>query len=136
MRNREDGITILEVLVAAFLIGLAIVPLVQLYPRIVGYAGSNLNTLLSAAAIRKAEEIITLMRPSGTSSTAVLSGTAACTDVPNCLLVWTITTEASSSLGGWRNSVSVVACQDTDLNNICEAGEPQVRYDTKVTSRP
>ncbi len=136
MRNREDGVALLEVLVAAFLIGLALVPLLQLYPRTVGYTVSNLNTLLSAAAIRKAEEIITRMRPSGTSSTAVLSGTAACTDVPNCLLVWTITTEASSTQGGWLNDVSVVACQDTDLNNICEAGEPQVRYDTKGTSRP
>jgi len=136
VRNREDGVTILEVLVAAFLIGLALVPLVQLYPRTIGYTGSNLDTLLSAAAIRKAEEIITRMRPSGTSSTAVASGTAACTDVPNCLLVWTITTEASSTLGGWLNDISVVACQDTDLNNICEAGESQVRYDAKVTSRP
>ncbi len=136
MRNREDGVALLEVLVAAFLIGLALVPLLQLYPRTVGYTVSNLDTTLSAAAKRKAEEIITRMRPSGSSSTVVPSGTAACTDVPNCLLVWTITTEASSTLGGWLNDVSVVACQDTDLNNICEAGEPQVRYDTKGTSRP
>ncbi len=134
MTDHEDGDTLPEVLVATFLIGLALVPLLQLYPRTVGYNSSKLNALLSYAAIGKAEEIITLMRPSG--STASPSGTAACTAVPNCLLVWTTTTEASSTLGGWLKDVSVVACQDQDLNNICEASEPQVRYDAKVTSRP
>lgn len=136
MRAHEDGISLPEILVAALLIGLALVPLLKLYPGTLGYNVSTLNSILSAAAIRKSEELIALMRVRGATTPA--SGQVTCTDVPNCLLVWTITTEASSIAAGvgWLNDLSVVACQDQDTNNICDAGEPQVRYDTKITSRP
>lgn len=68
----------------------------------------------------------------------VASGTAACTDLPNCRLVWTIATELSSGTPGVGSlqTVQVVACQDTNGNSACDAGEKQVRYDAKVTTRP
>jgi len=66
------------------------------------------------------------------------SGNAACTDLPDCRLVWNTTTEQSSGIAGVGRlyRVSVVACRDTNGNRRCGAGEPQVRYDTKVTMRP
>ncbi len=74
----------------------------------------------------------------GGGAAAAASGTAACADVPSCLLVWTIATDPAQSgtIGGWLQDVTVVACQDTNGNNVCDAGEPQVRYDAKITSRP
>ncbi len=136
MSGHEDGISFPELLVAALLIGLVLIPLLQIYPRTLGYNVSKLDTILSAAAIRKAEELTALMRVRGASPPA--NGSAACSDIPNCLLVWTITTELSSAVPGvgWLADVTVVACQDQDRNNICDAGEPQVRYDGKGTSRP
>ncbi len=136
MRHCEDGVSLVEILVAAFLIGIAIVPLVQLYPGSLGSNVSQTDVVLSAAAIRKTEEIITLLRVRGTSVTP--TGTATCADLPNCLLVWTATTELSGSVTGvgWLQDVTVTACQDTNGNNMCDPGERQVRYDTKVTSRP
>ncbi len=67
---------------------------------------------------------------------AATSGTAACTDVPNCRLVWTIATELSSAVPGTLKTVNVLACQDDNGNSACDGGERTVRYDTKVTSRP
>ncbi len=66
------------------------------------------------------------------------SGNAVCSDLPNCRLVWTTATEASSTTEGVGrlSTVNVVACQDTNGNSACDAGERQVRYDAKVTSRP
>ncbi len=68
-------------------------------------------------------------------------GTAACPDLPNCRLVWTTACDTSVVAvtvrgGGGLRTVSVIACQDTDGNAICDSGERQVRYDAKVTSRP
>lgn len=67
---------------------------------------------------------------------AVASGNAACTDLPDCRLVWTIATELSGATAGTLTTVQVVACQDTNANSACDAGERQARYDAKVTSRP
>lgn len=136
MIGREDGVTLPELLVASLLIGLTLMPLLQLIPLTLGSNVSNYEVVLSAAAIRKMEEVITLLRVSGTSVSP--TGTAACADLPNCLLVWTTTTELSSGASGvgWLKRVTVTACQDTNRNNICDPGERQVRYDTKVTFRP
>ncbi|MGH2372412.1 MAG: type IV pilus modification PilV family protein [bacterium] len=66
------------------------------------------------------------------------NGSATCTDLPNCLLVWTTTTELSSATEGigTLSTLNVVACQDTNGNSACDAVERQVRYDAKVTTRP
>lgn len=66
------------------------------------------------------------------------SGNAACADVPDCRLQWTTATEQSSGTAGVGRleQVSVVACRDTNRNRRCDAGEPQVRYATKATTRP
>ena len=136
MKGHEAGISLPELMVATFLIGLALIPLLRLYPATLGYNVSNDDMILSFAAIRKAEEVISLMRVRGTSVSP--SGTATCPDLPNCLLVWTTTTEASSSTSGvgWLKDVTVVACKDLNSDNSCDPGEPQVLYATKVTSRP
>ena len=73
---------------------------------------------------------------SPTGGSAPTSGSATCTDLPNCLLVWTIATELSSAVPGTLKTLNVVACQDTNGNSACDSGERQVRYDAKVTSRP
>ncbi len=74
----------------------------------------------------------------GTVPVGATTGTATCTDLPNCLLVWTITTELSSTVlaVGTLQTLNVVACQDTNGNSACDAGERQVRYDAKITSHP
>ncbi len=66
------------------------------------------------------------------------SGRAACTDLPNCRLVWTIATELSSATSGVgrRDRLNVVACRDANGNAVCNTGERQVRYDAKITTRP
>jgi hypothetical protein len=68
-------------------------------------------------------------------------GTAACPDLPTCRLVWTTACDTSVAAvtvqrAGALRTVSVVACEDTDGNAICDSSERQVRYDAKVTSRP
>jgi len=67
-----------------------------------------------------------------------MSGASACTGLPNCRLVWTVATEASSATSGVgrRDTLSVVACRDANANNRCNTGELQVRYDAKITTRP
>lgn len=74
----------------------------------------------------------------GTVPVGAASGTATCTDVPNCLLVWTIATELSSTVRAVEQlrTLNVTACQDTNGNSACDSGERQVRYDAKITSHP
>lgn len=74
----------------------------------------------------------------GTVPVGSASGTATCTDLPACLLVWTTTIELSSTTRavGQLQRLNVVACQDTNGNSACDAGERQVRYDAKITSHP
>ncbi len=137
MRGHEDGVSLIELLAAAFLISIAIVPILTLYPNTLGInRETEYGMILSTVALRKMEENINLMRPSG--SVANPNGTATCTDLPNCLLVWTTTTELSSATQGigTLKTLNVVACQDTNGNSACDAGERQVRYDAKITSRP
>ncbi len=52
-----------EILVAALLIGIALVPLLQLYPGTLGFnLESDFDMRLSAAAVRKMEEVINILR--------------------------------------------------------------------------
>ncbi len=99
-----------------------------------GDAGTGMAWSLSASAtwIALAVEL------RGVVSTGTPSGTAPCNDLPNCLLVWTRTTEISSTVpgAGSLKDLSVVACQDLNNDNACESGEPQVRYDSKITTHP
>lgn len=134
MNENESGVTFLEVIVAAFLISLAIIPLMQLLPRSLDATVSSYEVVLSAAATRRTEQIIALLR----TSTSVGNGSMTCTDLPNCLITWTTTVELSNpdpSIGSLTR-VRVTACQDVNQNNVCDPGERQVRYDTKVTTRP
>ena len=134
----EEGISLPEILVAVLLIGIALVPLLELYPGTLSIdVESEIDMVLSAAVVRKMEEIINRLRPPGAID-SVASGAEACTDLPNCRLTWTITTELSSAVTGvgQLKTLGVVACQDTNANTACDTGERQVRYDAKVTSRP
>jgi prepilin-type N-terminal cleavage/methylation domain-containing protein len=134
--RREAGFSLVEVLVAALLIGVALVPLMQLFPGLIQQDQSDETiTRLGTVAVRQMESTITQLRITGGS---VASGSATCTDLAQCLVVWTVTTEASSATQGVGSlvDVAVTACVDTNSNSACDATESQVRYDAKVTSRP
>ena len=132
----ESGLTLIEVLVAALLLAGALVPLMQLYPGLVQKNQQDETTMrLGTVVVRQMESILTNLRGSITS---VSSGSASCSDLPACLVQWTIATEASSATQGVGQLVDVtaIACVDSNSNGVCDAGETQVRYDAKVTSRP
>jgi prepilin-type N-terminal cleavage/methylation domain-containing protein len=134
--RREAGFSLVEVLVAALLIGVALVPLMQLFPGLIQQDQSDETiTRLGTVAVRQMESTITQLRNTGGS---VASGSAVCTDLPQCLVVWTVTTEASSATQGVGSlvDVTVTACVDANANSACDATESQVRDDAKVTSRP
>jgi prepilin-type N-terminal cleavage/methylation domain-containing protein len=132
----QAGFSIIEVLVAALLIGVALVPLMQMYPGLLEEDQvDDVTVQLGAVAVRQTESLINTLR--GDIGGAA-SGSTTCPDFPGCLLVWTITTEASSGIPGVGRlvDVSVTACADTNGNGVCDPGETQVRQDAKVTSRP
>jgi Tfp pilus assembly protein PilV len=136
MTRTEQGFSLVEALVAALIIGVAVVPLLRLVPGIIGpgqISGDELR--LGAAATRKSEELIHRMRA---SIAGVVSGAEACPDLPNCRIEWTVTIEQTSAITGVGSlrTLATVACQDSDVSGSCDAGEPRVRFDTKVTSRP
>jgi len=134
--RREAGFSLVEVLVAALLIAVALVPLMQLFPGLISQDQSDeMITRLGTVAVRQMESTITTLRNTGGS---VASGSAVCTDLSQCLLVWTVTTEASSATQGVGSlvDVAVTACVDANANSACDATESQVRFDAKVTSRP
>ncbi len=136
MKRGEAGFTLVELLVAALILGVAIIPLLQVMPSVFAPAQiTEMDLRLSAAATRKTEEITGRLRADINS---VASGAEACADLPGCRLQWTIATELSSvspGVGSLR-TIAVTACQDANANSACDTGEAQVRYDTKVTSRP
>lgn len=132
----QAGFTAVEVLVAALLIGVALVPLMQMFPGLLEDDQTDDVTLqLSTVAVRQMESLINTLRG---DVAGAQSGSASCPDVPACLVVWTITTEASSGAPGVGAlvDISVIACADTNGNGVCDPGETQVEEDAKVTSRP
>ena len=100
-----------------------------------GSAGNDMNWSVTAASDSWVAIIVEVR---GAAVVGSSSGTAACSDLPNCLLVWTTTTELSSATSGVGrlDQVNVVACQDSNASSTCDTGERQVRYDAKVTTRP
>jgi len=132
----DAGLTLIEVLVAALLIGVALLPLMQLYPQIME-ADQDVETSMrvGTAAGRKMEELLHRLRA---DITAVTSGTEACSDLPSCRVEWTITTGASSGTPGVGSlrTITVTSCVDGNGNAACETAELPVHYDAKVTSRP
>lgn len=136
MRCAQAGFTTTELLVAALILGVALIPLLQVVPGTLAPAQvSETDLRLSAAATRKTEEIINRLRADITS---VTTGSEACADLTGCRLQWTIATELSSNTQGVGSlrTVATIACRDANANSTCDADEAQVRFDTKVTSRP
>jgi prepilin-type N-terminal cleavage/methylation domain-containing protein len=134
--SREAGFSMIEVLVATLIISVALVPLMQLFPGLLEQDMSDETMMrLGTVAVRQMESFTDSLRGNINS---VTSGSAACPDLPQCRLVWTIAIEASSAVQGVGSlvDVSVTACVDANGNGVCDAGEAQVRYDAKVTSRP
>lgn len=132
----EAGFSLVEVLAAALIISVALVPLMQLYPGLLEGGQTDETTMrLGTVAVGQMESLINTLRGNIAGAT---SGSVTCADVPQCLVVWTITTEASSATQGVGSlvDVSVIACVDADNNGTCDAGELQVQDDAKVTSRP
>ncbi len=136
MTRAEAGVTLIELLVAILLIGIAIMPLLQLIPgTLAPIQVSDSELHLAAVSARKSEEIINRLR---SNINGVVTGAEVCTDLPDCRVEWTITTEQSSAVTGVGalKTLATVACVDRNANALCDATEDQVRYDTKVTSRP
>jgi prepilin-type N-terminal cleavage/methylation domain-containing protein len=134
--TREAGFSLIEVLVATLLISVALVPLMQLFPGLLEQDVSDETMMrLGTVAVRQMESFTNSLRGNINS---VASGSAACPDLPQCRLVWTTAIESSSAVQGVGSlvDVSVTACVDANGNGVCDAGEAQVRYDAKVTSRP
>lgn len=135
--RRDEGVSLIEVLVAVTLISLALIPLMQLYPPALDAdREAETGMRLGTVAARKLEDII---RPLRNDITSVVSGSESCAaDLPTCWLEWTVTTEASSATTGVGVlvAVSVIACLDGNADLSCGAGEQQARNDAKVTSRP
>ncbi len=131
----ERGVTLVEVLVATLLIALALAPLMQLYPGLLeADQEAEVEMRVGTAAARQLETLIVQLR----GSAAVASGSAACPDLPNCRLEWTVATESSSTSAGvgLLRTVGVVGCFDADASASCGAGEVQVQFNAKVTTRP
>ena len=132
----DAGVSLIEVLVASLLIGLALVPLMELFPGLLEQdAEAERAMRLGTVAAGKMEEILAALR---NDISSVSSGGEACSDLPNCRVEWTVTTETSSATQGVGSLeiVAVTACQDGDGSLSCDPGEAQVRYDAKTTSRP
>jgi prepilin-type N-terminal cleavage/methylation domain-containing protein len=135
-RAGERGVSLVEMLVATAIVGVALIPLLQIVPAAMApIQVSDAEVRLAAAATRKTEELINRLR---FNITGVTSGAESCSDISRCLLEWTIATEQSSPTPGVGSLVTldVVACRDADADATCEPTEDQVRYATKATSRP
>jgi len=136
MRRAEAGVTLIELLVAVMLVSIAVMPLLQFVPgTLAPIQVSDSELRLAAVSTRKGEEIINRLR---FNINSVSTGAEICTDLPNCRLEWTIATEQSSGTTnvGSLKTIAIVACRDLNANSACDASEDQVRYETKVTSRP
>jgi prepilin-type N-terminal cleavage/methylation domain-containing protein len=136
--SREGGFSLIEVLVATLILGLSIVPLMQLFPGLVNTAQDDeITTRLGTVAARQMEAVTTSLHANITSL-GFGTTSAACADLPQCLVQSTITSEASSATPGVGQLVDirVIACADANGNNTCDPGERQVEYDAKITSRP
>jgi prepilin-type N-terminal cleavage/methylation domain-containing protein len=130
------GFSLIEVAVATLIVAVALVPLVQLFPALIGEGATNETMLqLDAAAVRQMESLVLATQ---VNAGAVASGTTGCPDVPKCLLTWSATQEPASGAPGVGvlMDLSVTACVDANGNGTCDPGESQVRYDAKATSRP
>jgi prepilin-type N-terminal cleavage/methylation domain-containing protein len=135
-RAPQAGVSLVELLVAMAIIGVALIPLLQIVPSAMAPIQiSDVEVRLGTAGTRKTEELINRLRSNIAGSA---SGAESCSDLSRCRLEWTIAAEQSSPTPGVGSlvTVDVVACRDADADNACEAAEDQVRYATKVTSRP
>jgi len=136
MSHNQRGFSLIEVLVAVLIIGVAVIPLMQLIPGIIGPGEASAEELrLGAVGVRKTEELINGLRANINS---VTTGKEACPDFTNCYTEWQISTEASESIAGVGSLVTIAttACRDLQGDLDCDQTDPQVRFDTKVTSRP
>ncbi len=140
---RQEGHTLLEVLVSVLLLAIALVPLLELYPSLLRANESDRDlSVLSATASGRLEELRQELLLKGSAETGPGSGPCpppADPDnyfPPNCLLQWGVTSFRTDPVSGWLGDAWVVACVDRDSSGSCDQGEPQVRYDKRVTSRP
>jgi type II secretory pathway pseudopilin PulG len=130
----QRGATLLEVVVSVLLLAVALVPLLQLYPPLLSAGTAREEaTLLGAAASGKLEELAQGLRG---GAVGVGTGTESCAAPAGCRLSYGVQQVAVDPLGGWLRHAWVVACVDSNGNGACDPGEAQVRYETRVTSRP
>jgi prepilin-type N-terminal cleavage/methylation domain-containing protein len=132
----QSGVTLVELVVAMAIIGVALVPLLQMLPATLApIQVSDSEVRLAAASARKTEELVNRLRA---DIAGAASGAETCTDLPGCRLEWTVATEATHAAPGVGSlvTVQVVACRDASGTGACALAADQVRYATKVTSRP
>jgi type II secretory pathway component PulJ len=130
----QEGHTLLEVVLSVLLLAVALVPLLQLYPALLsGNRAYQESALLAVAASGKLEELAQGLRG---GSVGAATGSEACPAPVGCRLVWTVQDLQTHPTAGWLRHVSVVACSDANSSGTCDPGEVQVRYETRVTSRP
>lgn len=130
---KQAGQVLLEVLVSVLLLGIALAPLMGLYPSLLSTQEAQRDAVvLGHVAAGKLEEVAQGLRG---GSGVVGAGSEPCSALPRCRLQWRVYGVGSDPVAGWLRHVEVVACVDRDASGSCEPGETSVRYDTRATSR-
>lgn len=130
----QSGHTLLEVVVSVLLLAVTLVPLFELYPPVLSANEARRDSvLLSAVASGKLEELGQGLRG---GTVGVGTGSQACASLQGCRLEWGVQDVAAHPAAGWLRRAWALACVDRDGSATCDPDEPQVRYETRVTSRP
>ncbi len=122
---KQAGQALLEVVASVLLLGIALVPLIALYPPLLSAQEAERDAqVLGLLAAEKLEEIAQVVR----GGDAVASGTETCSTPPGCRLQWEVYV-----VEGQLWHVEVFACVDRNASASCEPEEMVVRYVTRVT---
>ena len=129
----ERGLSLVEVLAAMLLVGIALLPLFQLYPVLLGASGQRDDlTLVGTAATRQMEALVAdLVR--GATPPDPPAGGGACDPPPNCRLTWQVTRENLYGAQLWR--VWVEAWVDTNGDGLPSSSELYAYHTTRVWRR-
>jgi len=128
---KEAGQALLEVVVSVLLLGIALVPLVALYPPLLSAQEAERDAqVLGLLAVGKLEELAQVLRGGGTLPPA---GAETCSTPPGCRLEWRVY-DVGPDPTVWLWHVEVDACVDRNASASCEPEEMVVRDATRVTS--
>lgn len=129
---KQAGHALLEVVVSVLLLGIALVPVVAVYPPLLSAQEAERDAqVLGLLAVGKLEELAQVLREGGTLPPA---GAETCSTPPGCRLEWRVYDVGTDPIAGWLWQVEVVACLDRNASASCEPEEMVVRDATRVTS--